>query len=220
MGFFDPTGTPIDKEEFIEFYSKCYYLNNSKVAEDEIMDLYNKGIKQPMDVMSILEWKLGRINSKRSQNEHKTVFRHEKTAKLFKTKTRSGEINAEKLSCYIAKHYDRLKQEDPASVFCELAGQNVVNLGSVYILTLVSFITKKCPIYDRFAHQAIVGIQNCLEPGKVVKITGLSGKSEKNTYQKYEENYLAKLKEQFPNNYLDRNVDQALWVYGHLFQQA
>ena len=221
MKFYDPTGIEFSNpEEFVDYYSKCYFLNNSKVAEDEIMKLFNLGIQEPMDVMRILEWKLGRIDQKRSQCEGKTFFRHEDLMKEFKTKTRSGEIDAKELSYYIAKHYKRLKEKDPSFVFQKLTDIKVDNLGTVYIITLVYFITQKCPIYDRFAHQAILAItgDKPRRPGDIVPYKSLPDKTAKNAYSRYDTEYVKKLREVF-NNYMSREVDQALWVYGHLFRQ-
>ena len=54
--FFDPKGNPMKKNQFIQFYSQCYYLKNSAVVEEDIEKLQKEGIKAPSDVMKILEW--------------------------------------------------------------------------------------------------------------------------------------------------------------------
>ena len=219
--FFYPDGEKINSDEdFIQFYSRCYYLYNSSVAEKEIEELLQGNINKASDVMRILEWKLGRIDHKCSQCEGKTVYRHPDTMKNFKTKTRSGEINAKDLSKYISNKIDDLKEKKPAEIFSELVEQNVTNLGTVYLITLVYFISNKCPIYDRFAHQAIVAIKNGSKPGEVVKISSLPSKRANNVFEKYSKEYVEPLKEVFKDNYMNRDVDRALWVYGHLFRES
>ena len=219
MTFFDPKGNEITSDAFVKFYSACYYLSNSIVAEKEIETFLSKDLHsiEPFDVMRILEWKLGRIDYKRSQCEGKTWYRHWDEMNKYKTKTRSGEIDAKELCEFISKDYGSLKKKSPCAVFSDLAKQGVANLGTVYIITLVYFITQECPIYDRFAHQAIIAIKNDNKPGEVVKYATLPSKTESNAFQKYESCYFKELVSVFPN-YMDRDVDRALWVYGHLFQ--
>ena len=189
------------------------------VAEKEIERFLSQGLDSvaPFDVMRILEWKLGRIDHKRSQCEGKTWYRHWDEMKQYKTKTRSGEIDAGELCKFVSENYSRLKKETPFNVFNELVVQDVSNLGTVYIITLVYFITQECPIYDRFAHQAIIAIKEDKEPGELVKYSELPGKTDSNAYQKYNDCYFERLRNIFPN-YMDRDIDRALWVYGHLFR--
>lgn len=220
--FFDPRGNSISKDEFVHFYSECYYLYCSDVVEREIEEyLKSDGkITSPMDVMKILEWKLGRINYKKSQTIKTTCYKHPDLMQQFVTQTRSGKINAKKICEHIARNYDSLSKMSPEEILEELKADNVENLGSVYLITLIYFITKgEYPIFDRFAQMAVSAIVNDKEPGSYIPQTDLPSRTSKNIIEKCNEIYVNPLKSVFQDEYkIDRNIDRALWVYGHLFE--
>ncbi|MBQ4249613.1 MAG: hypothetical protein II705_06175 [Clostridia bacterium] len=68
MQAFYPNGQTIeDIDEFVRFYSQCYYLSNSKFAEDKIDSLLEENREfTEQDVMLILRWKFDRIDHKQS----------------------------------------------------------------------------------------------------------------------------------------------------------
>lgn len=56
--YYDTEGNEIDQDRFIEFYSKCYYLDNSSFVEKGIEKLMSSDKISPDDVMLILRWKM------------------------------------------------------------------------------------------------------------------------------------------------------------------
>ena len=103
-------------------------------------------------------------------------------------------------------------------------------LGTVYLITLLSFISKgEKPIFDRFAMAALAAlklkeynkavyrlsvIRGCSLPDKtqIDRVKGILG--DETEYDKY----CSLLEEFFPNGaWKERRVDRALWVYGHYF---
>ena len=116
-------------------------------------------------------------------------------------------------------------------------------IGFVYAITLLFFISNgKFPIYDRFAHKALLALYcetDIRIVGEGITLPKISDKSKSqiretrlksiNTLLKdiygYSQNketiisphaYLPLLKN-FPDYQTNRNVDRALWVYGHFF---
>ena len=71
----------------------------------------------------------------------------------------------------------------------------------------------KYPIYDRFAYKAIQAILNNHIPFDLIPEKNTLNKNINDIYNEY----LKKLQNIFPENFSERKVDQALWVYGHLF---
>lgn len=101
-------------------------------------------------------------------------------------------------------------------------------IGPVYLITLLYFVSKgKYPIYDQQAAKALKAINNVsIKPNDKVEILELpSVESPKfmDTYKKYIESleslckdiYGEDEKKRYQN---DRDIDRALWVYGHLFK--
>ena len=117
------------------------------------------------------------------------------------------EIKVEKLCNYIVSEYSSLSNRSPEEIYCSLLNLDVSGLGTVYLLTLVYFISKgKSPIYDQFAHRALDALEKGLKPKaqEVPKHT-VPEKKSKNAFK------------WFGSHYKERKLDRALWVYGHLF---
>lgn len=229
--FYNPKGEPFDEKAFIDFYSNCYYLTNSKYVEDRIEALLNADSLSPEDVMLILRWKLGRIDHKKSQSMNKIVFRGNENGSITQTE-RGKKVNAAKLCETIAAKYTDWKNSyDYQSILMELRDNSPENIGTVYLLTLLYFITGgELPIYDRFAMmaaRAIIGdeFRGSRKPGAVIeykeppaKKDGGFGSLINSDRSQYRE-YIRILKQIFGEEYkTDRNIDRALWVYGHCFR--
>lgn len=213
MAFYYPNGEEIKKEIFLDFYSKCYYMNNNVFVEDEIEKLLDKGKNNltEEDLFNILAWKIGKINHKKSNPDDGIIYYKDWNKELLEAKIYKDSLDKEFFSC-IKKSLLEINGEELIDYINKL--KDINHLGPVYIVTLRYFSTKgKYPIYDRFAYKAIQAILNNHIPFDLI--------SEKNTLNKnindiYNE-YLKKLQNIFPENFSERKVDQALWVYGHLF---
>ncbi len=242
MKFYKPDGTKITEwKEFVEFYNSCYYLNGEKVkgasgkfviqnsiyAEREIEKLIKKGIKNEIDIVHILAWKIGKIKHKESDKNNKFEYCKDwANAEKFQIKLYGENFDVRGLINYIIDKKDSLiieSEKNPQSVIEKLKNNSPDGIGTVYLITLLYFISKGTyPIYDRFAMMAVNAIIGDIKPGQTVKYEQLPGKNSKNfpnVIKKYEENYVVKLKNIFGDEYKNtRDIDRALWVYGHLFK--
>lgn len=83
--------------------------------------------------------------------------------------------------------------------------------------------TRGYPIYDRFAHVSLNMITSKADPCTKVYARDLikefdSSKKIADVFEQYQNNYVCKLRRVFKDTYkTDRNIDRALWSYGHIF---
>ena len=235
--FFDPTGKEITVDRFIEFYSQCYYLSNSKVVEDKIEKILSTSALTMEDVMLILRWKLGRINNRASQRKSECIVQEKDKENNFITYTGRGkEVRAEEFCKYVSSEELRSEMkgnsDNPQDILNLLKDSSPENIGVVYLLTVLYFITgAEYPIYDRFAMMAVTAIEKGLRPGEEVYYRELPQKNEKrfscllndqesSNYLKYIQLLNIVFGLRYSNNKKDRDIDRALWVYGHLFQST
>lgn len=126
--------------------------------------------------------------------------------------------------CSISK--ELLEQKDNNEVFDQIKNaykallklneeQNVKYFGSVYILTLIFFLSKgKFPIYDKFAYKAAKALFYNANPKDVTVEISLDKKDTDKVLTLYCE-YCWLLTQLFQTYSITREQDQALWVYGH-----
>ena len=239
MKFYDINGTEICKEQFVKIYGDSYFIGNKRIvngvgqnsryAEEEIEKVLKYGIKTPIDVVHILAWKTGKIKHYESEKKREFVYAKdwsnaETSGKVLRP--RIGECDINKISSYISKNIESLEKEvseAPQNVLCKLREQSVKGIGTVYLITLMYFISRgSYPIYDRFAKKAIDAIVNEVKPGGVIKERQLPDKtSEKfcKIMKNEMKEYMCNLEAVFGSDYKDRDVDRALWVYGHMFKK-
>ncbi len=244
MKFFKPDGTLFnDKNEFVVYYSKKYYLNSEKVKssngkpvikssefiENEIDELLKSGIKDENDIIHIVAWKTGKIKHSDSEKTKKFIFHSDwsidEKNKVYNIKRYGEEFDISNLAKFIVSNVDRLYKQsksEPQEVINKLKNNSPDGIGTVYLITLLYFISRgEYPIYDRFAKIAIDAILFDKKPYDYVKYSELPNKNDKKFSQvinNYKKEYVDKLKEVFGDNYKsNRDIDRALWVYGHLF---
>lgn len=215
--FFYPNKKEFSKKEFIEFYSKCYYMDVNVSVENKITELLEKGKDNltEEDIFIILAWKMGKIEQKKSYTNYDFDYYSDwnkqklegttygKSLDFSKIKECLSEIEGEELEEYIEHLRD------------------IPGLGNVYILTLRYFATNgKYPIYDRYAYKALKALQENAEIFEPVNAPNMSGASI-NSAKKYYNEYQKMLNDIFSTEeILDRRIDQALWKYGHLFPDS
>ncbi len=240
--FFDPTGEEISIDQFISNYSKCYFINNSKFVEDRIEELLKAEQLSAKDVMLILRWKMGRIDAKASQAMKKCILPPKDARKSFITYTGRGRIvDAEsfcnEISDLTQKSKGPCSAEEIWNAFVpnEKLSQNInvpENMGTVYLLTVLYFLTNaEYPIYDRFAKMALDAISNkegIIKPGDAIHYMELPAKTDggfksllnspNSKYRKYITELETVFGERYTANKQNRDIDRALWVYGHLFR--
>ena len=203
---------------------------------------------KPTDVVHLLAWKMGRINHKESIRCKSYCFTgmDEKTKQPtwsdkgeLKAKNRSGEIEIEQFAKNVLKfkeEYERKKDyfcEHPEEMLASLKDTAVKGIGSVYLVTILYFVSGgKYPIYDQFAMLAMKAIKDGGVPGKEYPIQDLPDRKSAaftrllsnpdSVYLDYIDN-LKTLSEELYNDkdayQKTRKIDQALWVYGHLFNR-
>jgi hypothetical protein len=235
--FFTQTAKEIKKDEFIAIYNDVYYMDNhsningivknSLYIENEMDNLLKEGIKTEKDVIHILAWKTGKIKHGVSEKNQRFEYASDwVNAEEGKVKRYGKEIDMKPFAQYISKNIKDLSStadKDPQKVMNQLKEQSPNGIGTVYLITLLYFISKgKYPIYDRFAMMALDAIIQNKNPGEFVLYKELPDKNSIQFAQVmsiYQTNYVDKLEKIFGKKYqTDRNIDRALWVYGHLFR--
>lgn len=242
MKFYKENEIITDNKEFIKYYNERYYLytdkvisasnksvfKNSEFIENQIENLLNNGIKDENDVIHILAWKTGKIKHKDSELNKK--FEYYSNWLINEDKkdyeiTIYDRIDVKTFAEYIVKNITVLESEsidNPQNVLNKLKDESPQGIGTVYLITLLYFISKgKYPIYDRFVTIAVDAILNNKKPNDYVSYSELPNKKDKKfdkVINIYNKNYVNKLNEIFGDEYKsNRDIDRALWVYGHLF---
>lgn len=171
-----------------------------------------------------MAWKVGKI--KHFESKDGFVYAKDwKNAEQFEVYRYNQPFDIKAISEYIVKNIAQLEKEaneDPQHTLCKLRDQKTKGIGTVYLITLLYFISRgKYPIYDRFALMAIQAICEDKKPGESVTITDLPEKNSRAFERVFEVRmvpFIEKLETVFGTAYQEsRNVDRALWVYGHAF---
>ena len=234
MKFYTLDGNEIDKSEFVEKYGNSYYRGclrciprvgqSSRFVEDHIDTLLKNGIQKPLDVVHILAWKIGKI--KHSESQDSFVYADDwKNAEQFVAYRYNRKFDIQTISEYIANNITQLEknaENHPQQVLCELRDLHINGLGTVYIITLLYFISRgQYPIYDRFAWKAIQAICDDKTPGDIINASELPEKKSRafdTVFDTHMISYMKKMDSVFGSAYQEsRDVDRALWVYGHAF---
>lgn len=250
---YDVTGNMItDISEFIDQYSKIYYLprgneprtkilaagQNSRYAEECIESILANGMQSEADVIKVLAWKIGKIKHQETEQAGKLCYHRDwkkaeeqpETAKRYNKPFHLDQLSKEILTVahkYRNCHYDDINDDTARKIVDDLCAKNLNGIGTVYILTLLFFISKgKYPIYDRFAAMALTALEEKAVPlpndkksnRVAVKYMELPDKTKMDEAWPVYLSYTAAVRKlgYVPD---DRRLDQALWVYGHCFQQ-
>ena len=222
---------------FLEKPEKGFVCNiknrSSKFIEQEIERVLKRGIETKQDVARLLAWKIGKIDHKKSEkssSEEKVVFEYtdgwtnveqrvcdnESSVKL---RSKEEDFPIGKIASYILNDPDNLKQlakeNDTRSFFETFSKQPFKGLGTVYIFTLLYFLSgDERPIYDQFAHRAAKALVLDKNP-KDVFVGYPPSKTETDKALGMYDEYCCLLSLLFGDSCIDRNQDRALWVYGH-----
>ncbi len=208
----------------------------SRDVEDVIIEILNNGIQADSDVIKILAWKLGKIRQEESVKDNFEYYKDWSEDQLH-GKSYGHELELADAAGTIRGEFTCLREqslvsfEEAQKVFGRLKEifdtKDTKGIGTTYLLTLLYFVSGgKYPIYDRFAAMAVKAITGDCKPGSEVSIDSLPDKSKTKDIVMSEDSfyrqYINALNKVF-ENYEDgdiarkRNIDQALWVYGHAF---
>lgn len=234
--FYMPNGMELEKEEFIKSYNDSYYLDNdrlvpgvsqnSRIVENEIDMLLKNGIKNEIDVIHILAWKIGKVKHNEIEKQKSYVYASDWIdAEKYQMKLYGKPLYVKDFVKYIVSNISDLEKqvkENPQDVLNKLKEKSPQGIGTVYLITVLYFISRgTLPIYDRFAMMAVDAIFDGKQPGEYVQYRELPYKNDKNFFQVidyYKKTYISKIEKIFGDKYKNsRDIDRALWVYGHLF---
>lgn len=212
-----PTGEKTNMAEFISFYSKGYYLTVNHEVEDMIIALIGKNKYSDIDVFHIIAWKTDSIlqfKSKKDDLKYKDGWDEKTlTANIY-----GFILNVEELTKTInntpATQEAFLNNVATCNVLTK-EGESKM-FGNVYAITFLYFKSGGYfPIYDSFAQKALKAISMKKVPPYHIPATQYNSSSFAVVYSKY----VSEIYRLFPSFSKDhRRIDQALWMYGHLFK--
>jgi hypothetical protein len=240
MTFCDEQGNSIPCQEWADTYVPYYFLGphqwggrprnkTSHYVENEVCALLTKNAPlSRKDLEVIMAWKIGLIDHRQSEITRRIVYLQNWPTQLA-PKLQYGTQDFSTSIPYLAANMITITakiNQNPQYLF-NLKQQHLPQLrsfGYVYLLTLQFFITHgRFPIYDKFAHVATLAIDRGLVPDSPptsqVKYTELAKWSD---YQAYM-NLLGRIRNACPQQahfpmFISRDLDRALWVYGHFFE--
>ena len=170
MKFFYPDGRKIEGdqdvavEKFRSFYSGVYHYENwdAVIPERLIQGILSSDALAEDDVVSILKWKTG-INAYDEKAETLKA-RHPIDIRDVCKKLPFDGLDLDSKGTARKRV---LSYADAKALIENL--MNVCGIGATYALTLLYFMSKGAyPIYDQFAHRALIAIREDREIGAVV----------------------------------------------------
>lgn len=219
-------------QQFVDKYSNAYFICNSKIdnicysqsswfAENQVL---NVKFDDRVWFARMIAWKIGKIKHKESKNEIKYardwIDCESKDPMRFGEKFELGKLHSNILQIK-NKLLDYIKNDEVEKSFGLLWNNKIRHIGTVYLITILYFLSNgKYPIYDRFVDVALDYI-NRTRKTKMPK-HGDSRKTKTLTIKKYikfKEKMDKLYKEYYSDEKIDyltnRELDRALWVYGH-----
>lgn len=204
-------------------------------AIDGIIDRDRSRVLTCEEVVFILMWKLGSLN--KWQAHYSISDRGIDVDRDVRPNGRKGTIDAwgiARKAVDLQREWFVERHSPNAGSFAEKvisSFQDTQGLGATYICTLLYFITQaEWPIYDFFSARALTAISRNQQPGSRVEMKPFpdktSIKSVVNALENFREQIDAVLADDAPaggfasgyEKYKEcRDIDRALWVYGHLF---
>lgn len=211
-----------------------------KFIENRIDDILTNGVSRKLDVIHILAWKM----SKFVQSESKEKFVYAEDWKALQdlceddiaeelcVERYGNSFEIGKIAVSLMNALPKLDQaaQDSWRVLLKELNSTLgsfYGLGPVYLITLMYFISRgNYPIYDQFAMMALRAIEAGKMPGSNVEYKGLQSVVDLIDnddpifgYQHYIDLLNLFFKDELLKNGKPcRDVDRALWVYGHYFK--
>ncbi len=189
-------------------------------------------------------WKAGKLKWGDNKPELPNEWVNGNGGKITKNKE---EFDKESFSIYLEgklreidfdNYKGKVQDREGLKVFYEKVKDtyDLENFGTVNIINAMFFLSKGAiPIYDRFAHMAVKALYMNKAPVEIF-VADAPGKNDHapgkgNEYKNYSlavnvlDEYMWLLKKVFPDEinengemYISRELDQALWVYGHAYK--
>lgn len=227
MTFYNQDGQEIDQETWINTYEPYYFLNgptlnrrisgrnqSSQYVEDRIEKILKRGLESA-ELPLVIAWKIGAINHRESESQHKIVYR-QNFEETLRFAAPFPNVNTEQIIEYCTNNFDRLKtmaqNNQIEQLFQELYDNSGQGIGPINCISLIYFFSQgEWPICDRFAYTAAKAILNDSQPGQNVAY------GEINHYNRYNNHYVEKITKIFNDRKISRKIDRSLWAYGHFF---
>jgi len=227
---------PIPNAVFTSYYAPAYFLGaakipgfphvqNSKYIEDEIDNILKNGMKDYKDFARVMAWKIGKIKHAESEKARKFVYASDWVDCETQNPKRFGKVfDLKSFWNYINNNQTNLSNlctSNPQAALNHLANNSPDGIGSVYLITILFFLSHgKLPIYDRFAAASLIANEKNIKPCQKEQLSlpvipDKNSAEFNNIYRKIYAPYIKQLDLQFPNWQNNRDVDRALWVYGH-----
>lgn len=226
-------------KEFLDIYGAIYdYLNRNQELEDKVDALLEKDMRQlgadefAQSIAEIIYWKVGGTHPEDLSRPDIGGW---------KIRYQYGEIDVDE----VVEQAKKVIESPEASKSDTLLNKSlesfmsIPHMGPVYSITLVHFLSQgRLPIYDKFAHIAMLSIcgeglngnsvTDCFYTDKYMnRFSPASCSSYKNIKKRYE-SYTSLAKKVYElldedggfDGHYSRRIDKALWVYGHLFSES
>ena len=166
-----------------------------------------------------LAWKAGRLVWSDNKPDFKDFYDGSNYVNGY-----GGKIDKSSFDDYCASIKDFDCSGELRNIYKTVLGLSPYNVGPVYNITALFFLSRgKFPIYDRFAHKAVRALALDMKPSEVY-IGSNPSKDEIDQVMCMYNEYMFLLKKVFPKGvsdegttspFISRELDQALWVYGH-----
>ncbi len=222
-----------EKESFISRYEQ-FYFNKESYGEDEknllgtvlknktekiVEDYADKVLSHQVFDKRLFLWKAGRLTVEQAELEDEKLIH-----KIKVLNGRGHEIENAEAFIDAVKEIELSKGNDGFKhnykKILELSKQtNLKNVGAVYLITVLFFMSnKEYPIYDYFAHRAVKALYFGMKP-KEVFVGAAPDKTELDKVLAMYKEYVFLLEQVFGYSNIERELDRALWVYGHADNQ-
>lgn len=224
MKFYDLNRNCIGLSDWTNSYKPFYFLGGptfgkricrrnqaSPFIENIIIKILNPTYQiNHDDIQLILAWKVGAIDHAKSIDK---IFYKPGWLENYSYASSYGSKSLEVAIQQIKDNLNELLNNTAETLYSEFTQSGrYPGIGNVYAITLIYFFTKmKFPIIDKYAFCAAKAIINEIKPNNRFKDRLINW----DTYQEYLE-YLRNL---FGTYSIDRSTDQALWCYGHWFNE-
>lgn len=215
---------------------------NSRYVEEEVQEILRSGFSSAVDVTRVMAWKAGKIKQRCSQES--LSFEYNSDWKNWEAEAAGiddGDVaileerNSVSIPYFAAWVWARqkdgtwsgmLQNRDPQSILEAMAIRCPLGVGTTQLLCLLYFISSgEYPIIDRFAGAALAAISRSVCVGAEILDMPLweclpekGSKEFKTAYRDRVLPYCGALNDLFGGRWkTDRDIDRALWIYGHRF---
>ena len=227
-------GEEVGFEEFIARFSKAYCRDSTKEEgvcysqSDETIELkiLSGSCFNRREFARMLAWKIGKIRPNQEGNDGIIYYKDWLNCEKSNPQIRGREFQLQEYFDRISSSKEILalidKDDVEGCINC-LMSCKVRGIGPVYSIAVLFFLSKgKYPIYDRFVKTALDVLYS--SDGKSIPKRGDSakcGEVNPQVYLDFRRKMDSLYKELYPGEEIDyiknRELDRALWVYGHGF---